>query len=67
MPHRGAPLTPTGRLRPAWCVVDDGRRMKTWKTYRDRDYAARKARVEHLHVLAEDEVVPEDKRKDRRP
>ncbi|GAA4130966.1 hypothetical protein GCM10022416_09260 [Actinomadura keratinilytica] len=24
MPHRNAPLTPTGRLRPARCVVEEG-------------------------------------------
>jgi hypothetical protein len=26
--HRNAPLTPTGRLRPARCVVDDGRPLR---------------------------------------
>ncbi|GAA2044540.1 hypothetical protein GCM10009757_10110 [Streptomyces cheonanensis] len=24
MPHRNAPLTETGRLRLAWCVVEEG-------------------------------------------
>ncbi|GGU42434.1 IS481 family transposase [Streptomyces daghestanicus] len=28
MSHRNAPLTPTGRLRPARCVVDDGRPLR---------------------------------------
>jgi transposase len=35
-------------------------RIKTWKTSRDPDYAAKKARVEHLYAIAEGEVVPED-------
>ncbi|WP_239133780.1 hypothetical protein [Rugosimonospora africana] len=35
-------------------------RMKTWKTSRDRDYAAKKARVEQLYAIAEGEVIPED-------
>ncbi|MFV2028113.1 helix-turn-helix domain-containing protein [Micromonospora sp. LOL_028] len=34
-------------------------RVKTWKTSRDPDYAAKKARVEHLYAIADDEVVPE--------
>jgi transposase len=34
-------------------------RIKTWKTSRDPDYAAKKARVEHLYALADGEVVPE--------
>ncbi|GAA1232093.1 hypothetical protein GCM10009646_20630 [Streptomyces aureus] len=35
-------------------------RLKTWKTSRDPDYAAKKARVEHLYAIADGEVVPED-------
>jgi transposase len=35
-------------------------RMKTWKTSRDPDYAAKKARVEHLYAIAHSEVIPED-------
>ncbi len=34
-------------------------RIKTWKTSRDPDYAAKKARVEHLYAIADGEVVPE--------
>ncbi|GGP89036.1 hypothetical protein GCM10010278_79360 [Streptomyces melanogenes] len=34
-------------------------RVKTWKTSRDPDYAAKKARVEHLYAIADGEVVPE--------
>ncbi|MBP2401104.1 hypothetical protein JO379_000573 [Streptomyces syringium] len=34
-------------------------RVKTWKTSRDPDYAARKARVEHLCAIADGEVMPE--------
>jgi transposase len=34
-------------------------RLKTWKTSRDPDYAAKKARVEHLYALADGEVIPE--------
>ncbi len=35
-------------------------RVKTWKTSRDPDYAAKKARVEHLYAIADDEVIPDD-------
>lgn len=35
-------------------------RTKTWKTSRDPDYAAKKARVEHLYAIADGEVIPED-------
>ncbi|BAU87968.1 transposase [Streptomyces laurentii] len=35
-------------------------RVKTWKTSRDPDYAAKKARVEHLYAIADGEVTPED-------
>ena len=35
-------------------------RMKTWKTSRDPDYAAKKARVEHLYAIADGEVIAED-------
>ncbi len=34
--------------------------MKTWKTSRDPDYAAKKARVEHLYALADGKVVLEE-------
>ena len=35
-------------------------RIKTWKTSRDPDYAAKKARVEHLYAIADGEIIPED-------
>jgi transposase len=35
-------------------------RIKTWKTSRDPDYAAKKARVEHLYAIADREVIPDD-------
>jgi transposase len=35
-------------------------RLKTWKISRDPDYAARKARVEHLYAIADGEVIPEE-------
>ncbi|MFF1481909.1 IS630 family transposase [Streptomyces sp. NPDC058301] len=35
-------------------------RIQTWKTSRDPDYAAKKARVEHLYAIADSEVIPED-------
>ncbi|MEU8618799.1 IS630 family transposase [Streptomyces sp. NPDC048623] len=35
-------------------------RVKTWKTSRDPDCAAKKARVEHLYAIADGEVIPED-------
>jgi hypothetical protein len=35
-------------------------RLKTFKTSRDPDYAAKKARVEHLYAIADGEVIPED-------
>ncbi|MGW2184152.1 IS630 family transposase [Streptomyces sp. NPDC001732] len=35
-------------------------RMKTWKTSRDPDYAAKKARIEHLCAIADGEVIPEE-------
>ena len=34
-------------------------RIKTWKTSKDPDYAAKKARVEHLYAIADREVIPE--------
>ena len=34
-------------------------RIKTWKASKDPDYAAKKARVEHLYAIADREVVPE--------
>ncbi|TJZ57432.1 hypothetical protein FCH28_08470 [Streptomyces piniterrae] len=33
-------------------------RLKTWKTSRDPDYAAKKARVEHLYAIAEERSYP---------
>ncbi|GAA2439628.1 hypothetical protein GCM10010405_23710 [Streptomyces macrosporus] len=36
------------------------RRLKTWKTSRAPDYAAKKARVERLHAIADGEVMPEE-------
>jgi hypothetical protein len=35
-------------------------RIKTWKTSRDPNYAAKKARVEHLYAIADRQVVPDD-------
>jgi hypothetical protein len=35
-------------------------RIKTWKSSKDPDYEAKKARVEHLHAIADGEVVPDD-------
>ncbi|MFL6053960.1 MAG: IS630 family transposase [Actinoallomurus sp.] len=35
-------------------------RVKTWKTSRDPDYAAKKARVEHLYAIADGQVIPDD-------
>lgn len=35
-------------------------RLKTWKASRDPDYAAKKARVEHLYAIADGEVTAED-------
>ncbi|MEV8634190.1 hypothetical protein AB0395_21295 [Streptosporangium sp. NPDC051023] len=34
--------------------------MKTWKTSRDPDYAAKKTRVGHLYAIADGEVIPEE-------
>lgn len=34
-------------------------RIKTWKTSKDPDYEAKKARVEHLYAIADGEVQPE--------
>lgn len=34
-------------------------RIKTWKTSRDPDYQAKKARIEHLYAIADGEVRPE--------
>ncbi|MFI6088182.1 IS630 family transposase [Streptomyces sp. NPDC051218] len=34
-------------------------RLKTWKTSRDPDYTAKKARVEHLYAIADGEVIPD--------
>ena len=35
-------------------------RIKSWKTSRDSDDAAKKARVEHLYAIADGEVIPEE-------
>ncbi|MEV6592370.1 transposase [Streptomyces acidicola] len=35
-------------------------RLKTWKTSRDPDYAAKKARVEHLYAIADGELISEE-------
>jgi transposase len=35
-------------------------RLKTWKASHDPNYAAKKARVEHLYAIADGEVIPED-------
>jgi transposase len=35
-------------------------RLKTWKASADPDYAAKKARVEHLYAIADGEVTPEE-------
>lgn len=35
-------------------------RVKTWKASRDPDYAAKKARFEHLYAIADGEVIPEE-------
>ena len=34
-------------------------RIKTWKASKDPDYAAKKARIEHLYAIADGEVVPD--------
>jgi transposase len=34
-------------------------RVKTWKSSKDPDYEAKKARVEHLYAIADREVVPD--------
>jgi transposase len=34
-------------------------RIKTWKASKDPEYAAKKARVEHLYAIADREVIPE--------
>src|ERR1051326_8328417 len=34
-------------------------RIKTWKISKDPDYAAKKARVEHLYAIADGKVIPE--------
>jgi transposase len=35
-------------------------RLKTWKAGKDPQYAAKKARVEHLYAIADREVAPDD-------
>ena len=34
-------------------------RLKTWKSGKDPDYAAKKARIEHLYAIADREVTPD--------
>jgi transposase len=34
-------------------------RLKTWKASKDPGYAVKKARIEHLHAIADREVIPE--------
>lgn len=34
-------------------------KVKFWKRSKDPDYAAKKARVEHLYAIADGEVTPE--------
>jgi hypothetical protein len=34
-------------------------RLKTWKASGDRHYRAKKARVEHLYAIADQEVTPD--------
>jgi transposase len=34
-------------------------RVKTWKTSKDPEYAAKKARIEHLYAIADGDVEPE--------
>ena len=34
-------------------------RLKTWKASTDPDYAAKKARIEHLYAIADREIIPE--------
>ena len=34
-------------------------RLKTWKAGKDPDYAAKKARIEHLYAIADREVTPD--------
>ncbi len=34
-------------------------RLKTWKTGKDPDYAAKQARIEHLYAIADREVTPD--------
>lgn len=46
-------------LRILLCEEGVGfQRVKTWKTSCDPDYAAKKARVEHLCAIADGEVIP---------
>ncbi|MEU4127162.1 IS630 family transposase [Streptomyces virginiae] len=35
-------------------------RLKTWQTSRDPEYAAKRARVEHLYAIGDGEVIPEE-------
>jgi hypothetical protein len=35
-------------------------RLKTWKASKDRQYAAKKARIEQLYAIADREVLPQD-------
>lgn len=56
-------FTSADRVRDGVLLREEGvsfQRIKTWKTSRDPDYAAKKARVEHLYAIADDEVIPEE-------
>jgi hypothetical protein len=35
-------------------------RLKTWKASKEPQYAEKKARVEHLHAVADREVLPQE-------
>jgi hypothetical protein len=35
-------------------------RLKTWKTGKDPQHAAKKARIEHLYAIADRGIVPQD-------
>jgi hypothetical protein len=51
----------TSATRACASVREEGvsfQRVKTWKTSRDGNYEAKKARVEHLYAIA-DGVIPE--------
>src|ERR1022692_207190 len=58
--RRGGWWSTTSAARACGPAPRGGRqRLKTWKASRDPNYAAKKARVEHLSAIADGEVVPE--------